>query len=187
VLQCDAVCCSSHYGGKLVPRNKVTHVVCDSVLQCVAVCRSVLQCVAVRCSVMQRGAVCCSVLQCVYKVETIKQVPVTVEQLVPYNKVTHVCYSVLQCIAVCLQSGDNQASARDSGKTSPAPKGHGCALKCIAACCNVLQCVYKVVTIEQVPVTVETLVLHNKVIHTGSSVLQFVAVCCSDANVWGKS
>jgi len=42
-----------------------SHVVCCSVLQCVAACCSVLQRVAVCCSVLQCGVVWCSVLQCV--------------------------------------------------------------------------------------------------------------------------
>jgi len=40
-----------------------SHIVCCSVLQCVAICCSVLQCVAVCCSVLLCIAVCCSVLQ----------------------------------------------------------------------------------------------------------------------------
>ena len=53
------------------------HVVCCSVLQCVAVCCNVLQCVAVCCSVLQCVVVCCSALQC-----------------------AAVCCGVLQCVAV---------------------------------------------------------------------------------------
>jgi len=91
-----AVCCSVHSRqnanpaakvcaicGMALIREGVTHTLCCSVLQCVAVCCSVLQCVAVCCSVPRRwvisvclglrcnavglqcAAVWCSVWQCV--------------------------------------------------------------------------------------------------------------------------
>ena len=63
---------------RVTKTQRMTHLVCCSVLQCVAVCCSVLQCVAVCCSVLQCVAVCCSVLQC-----------------------AAVCCIVLQCVAVC--------------------------------------------------------------------------------------
>jgi len=67
-----------------VTSRGISHVLCCSVLQCVAACCSVLQCVAVSnfcCSVLQCVAACCSVLQCV--------------------AVSNFCCSVLQCVAAC--------------------------------------------------------------------------------------
>jgi len=53
-------------------------------LQCVAVSCSVLQCVAVCCSVLQRVAMCCSFCS--------------------------MCRSRLQCIAVCVDGDNNDAT-----------------------------------------------------------------------------
>ena len=64
VLQC--VACAAVSCSKLQHATQLhLHIVCCSVLQCVAVCCSVLQCVAVCCSELQCVTVRCSALQCV--------------------------------------------------------------------------------------------------------------------------
>ena len=88
--------------------------------------------------------------------------------------------SVLQCATVCLQSGDNEASAGDSGNARSAQQSHSYLQQCVAVCCSVLQwclCVGK-------------LIRHNKVTHVCCSVVQCdtasrivvqcVAVRCND-------
>jgi len=92
VLQCVAACCS-------VLQCVAVSNFCCSVLQCVAACCSVSQCVAVSnfcCSVLQRVAACCSVLQCVavsnFCCSTRRDIAWVV-----------VCYSVLQSIVAVLQ------------------------------------------------------------------------------------
>ena len=82
------------------------------------------------------------------EVETIKQVPISVEKLVPRDKVTHVCYSVLQCVAVCcsvLQCDAVCCSAHYGGKLVPCDKVTHIVcrsvLQCVAVCCSALQCV----------------------------------------------
>ena len=87
---------------RVTKTQRMTHLVCCSVLQCVAVCCSVLQCAAVCCSVLQVthpaglfalmmlqcAVVCCSVLQCVAVCCSVLQCAA-------------VCCIVLQCVAVC--------------------------------------------------------------------------------------
>ena len=73
--------------------------------------------------------------------EIIKQVPVTVEKLVQRQKVTlcvEVYCSVLQCATVCLQSGDYEARAGDSGNARAAQQSHSYLQQCVAVCCSVL-------------------------------------------------
>ena len=98
VLQCVVVCCS------VLQRVAA----CCNVLQFVAVCCSVLQSVAMCCSMLQCVAVCCSVLQIIYehKVANLAEVGVALYSSV-LQYVTHVlqcvavCCSVLHCIAAC--------------------------------------------------------------------------------------
>ena len=98
-------------------------VVCCSVLQCVAVCCKVLQSVAVCCSVLQRFAACCSALQ---RRSTTQD----------HGDEQDQCCNVLQRVAVSL----------------PHKTTHMCkisvavccsVLQRVAACCSVMQCLYK--------------------------------------------
>ena len=78
----------------------------------------VLQCVVVGCSGLQCVAVYCSV--------------VPWRLLAPMRLV---CYSVLQCVAVC-------SSALQRGVSSEAACANAFGvLQCVAVCCSVLQCV----------------------------------------------
>jgi len=83
-----------------------------SVLQCVAVCCSVLQCVAVWCSVLQCVAVCCSVLQR----DANASICLDTFALYVWRPVCVTWHNLLQCVAVCCS-----------------------VLQCVAVCCSVLQ------------------------------------------------
>jgi len=84
------------------------------VLQCVAVCCSVLQCVAVCCGVLQRVTTRCFVLQRV-ATQCVAVIAVTVQSV-----------HLLLCTNPVLLHGSHKM---------------WCEQKCVAACCNVLQCV----------------------------------------------
>jgi len=95
VLQCVAVCCSAR--------------------QCVAVCCSVLQCAVVCCKLLPRAAMCCRVSQhrnatvlpskC-HSIATLNARPrgairADSRRVGTMRCSVAVCYSVLQCVAVC--------------------------------------------------------------------------------------
>ena len=139
----------------------MTHKLCCSVLQCVAVCCSVSHTKSARyhthnsklthklcCSVLQRVSVCCSVLQCVaHKVCSTSHTQQRVDaQSLPVQR--HTKSAVTQTVRRCASESErlcqkvksdcvrkwSQCVERQQGDTQSV-------LQCVAVCCNVLQCV----------------------------------------------
>ena len=123
--QCVAMCCSQET--VLIE----THTAGENVLQCVAMCHSAVQCVTL----------CCSLLQC-EAVSTrpkthFKETHTTAENV--YMMLIHMLCSVLLRVAVCCSPKTDLKETHNSRECICYVNVHF--MKCVAASCNLLQCV----------------------------------------------